>query len=149
MIIHKSKRMSLRARISVERDEISMALKQIVLYSDSAMLELFMSGAALGWGGWLLLPPATFAITPLYDTFTLVAPEHIWGICFALWGGISCLIVLVGSESIRRLTILLSAGLWGWVATRFAIASFWALATYFHAFLALTCIWIRVRIFLR
>lgn len=79
-----------------------------VLHADTLLFEITLSLMAVGWGGWLVLPWASFTIGPTFDVFEKLMPEVVWGWTFVAFG----LLHLMRLRAQRRVVWLFGFWLW-------------------------------------
>jgi len=97
---------------------------EIVRYSRTDVMELYLGILAMVWGAALLNPLASaFASTPSYSAMARLAPEWVWGVGAALVG-LGILVALL-FDGIRWRRVGAFAGLcyWLFVASTFAIGN--------------------------
>ncbi|MDQ3832244.1 MAG: hypothetical protein M3315_01145 [Actinomycetota bacterium] len=88
-----------------------------------------LSGAVLALCGvWLLLPFHSFASAVTFRGMSQVAPEWVWGLYLLLLGLTRLGAAFFGYAPARRLTAILAAVTWAFIATTFLLSNPRALA---------------------
>lgn len=115
--------MSIRDFARTIRDEMPLQNRLLDwVESPADWMEAF--SAILFWiyGVLLLLPPATFQMTPSYRVMAFIAPEEIWGGAFIVVALLHSLSLCIGFRRLRVPACMLGAFVWIFVGVTFALS---------------------------
>ncbi len=94
-------------------------LKQILLYADGELLELYLGVFSLLWGLWCILPMDSFRVSGAFALLGRIAPEHVWGIVVAGVGAVKIFAVVKKFISLKKIAFVAALFLWLCVAISF------------------------------
>ena len=86
------------------------------------VVEVAVIIALLWWSFILLVPTETFASAEAYEAMANVASEEVWGFFFLFVALLNLYSMIMDKFALNVIALVISSGLWAYVATSFAIS---------------------------
>lgn len=101
-------------------DGIKDALKH--LSNQFRVIEVAIIVALLWWAFILFVPTSTFASAEVYNAMANVAREEVWGVFFLVVALLNLYSMIMDKFALNVISLVISSGIWAYIATTFAIS---------------------------
>ena len=93
-----------------------------ILSDQFRVIEVAIIAALLWWAFILVIPIDTFGGAQAYDAMANVAGEEVWGCVFFAVAVLNLYSMIMKKFALNVIALLISSGLWMYIATAFAIS---------------------------
>ena len=107
-----------------ENMKVPSGIKEILghLSNQFRVIEVAIIAALLWWAFILIVPVNTFASSDVYNTMANVAREEVWGIFFLAVALLNLYSMIMDKFALNVIALVISSGIWAYIATAFAIS---------------------------
>lgn len=105
-------------------DIIQKTFKEILghLSNQFRVIEVAIIAALLWWAFILIIPVNTFASAEVYQTMANVASEGVWASFFLAVALLNLYSMIMNKFALNVITLIISCGIWAYIATAFAMS---------------------------
>ena len=86
------------------------------------VIEVAIIAALLWWAFILIVPMNTFSSAEVYSTMANVAREEVWGAFFLAVALVNLYSMIMDKFALNVIALVVSSGIWAYIATAFAIS---------------------------